>query len=410
MSDWRLATAIRYTRSTTGDRLVSFMSFISISGLVLGVAVLVIVLSVMNGFERELRTRVLGVLPHGVVTSQSGFVDWQSIVAQIVKHPEVTGAAPLLEGGGLVVANGYISGVRYFGIEPVAEPDVSIVGNFFIEGSLNELRPGSYNLAMGTTLAHKLGVKLGEKITLVLPDAQLTMAGPIPRTKRFTLSGLFEVGSDIDKDQVFINLHDGLKLGRKTHVEAIRVATMDLFQAPRVLREIVSGIQQSNLATSSWMRRHGNLYDAIQMQKTTMFLLLLMLVAVAGFNVVSNLMMVVNEKKPDIAILRTMGASTNEVLGIFIVHGMLLGTVGVLLGIGLGVLISIYITEFYVVIDSVFQLGLMDEYFIHYLPSEILRGDLALIGAVSIFICFIVTIYPARMAARANPIEALQYE
>ena len=238
----------------------------------------------------------------------------------------------------------------------------------------------------------------------------MTIAGPLPRTKRFVVSGIFEVGSDADKNQILINIEDGLKLNRMQGVNALRIATLDLFRAPEVLREAVGQLERQDLSATSWFRRHGNLYNAIQLQKTTMFLLLLMLVAVAAFNLVSNLVMVVNDKKPDIAILRTIGATTIEILYIFILHGILIGVLGISMGLGLGIFVSNYITEVYAFIDGIFNLGLMDEYFIHYLPAEILVSDLILIGSVSIVICLIVTIYPARMAARANPSEVLQYE
>ncbi len=410
VSDWRFTIALKYTQSSASDRLVSFMSFISVSGLVLGVAVLVIVLSVMNGFERELRLRVLGILPHGIVFASNGYDDWREVAEGFAVHPEVSAAAPFLEGGGLVVANGVISGVSYFGVAPDEEQKVSIIGDFFVEGEMSSLEPGTFRMAMGRTLADKLGVATGDKVTLILPDVQLTMAGPIPRTKRFTLSGVFEVGSDADKSQILINLEDGLKLARKVKVDAIRITTNELFEAPRVLRELVTSSGRMDIFASSWMRSHLNLYDAIQMQKTTMFLLLLMLVTVAAFNVISNLVMVVNEKKPDIAILRTMGASTREIMYVFILHGVLIGGIGVVLGIVLGVFLTSYLTQLYGVFDSVFQLGLMDEYFVHYLPTEILVDDLLLIGSVALFICLVVTIYPARMASKSNPVEALQYE
>ena len=386
------------------------MSLISVSGLVLGVAVLVVVLSVMNGFERELRQRVLGILPHGVVFTQQSFVDWRLIGSQLALHPEISGVAPFMEGGGILVANGAIAGINYFGVDPEAEQNVSIIDEYFIEGRLESLRPGLFQVAIGKSLANQLSVDVGEKVTLLLPDAQLTIAGPLPRTKRFVVSGIFEVGSDADKNQILINIEDGLKLNRMQGVNALRIATLDLFRAPEVLREAVGQLERQDLSATSWFRRHGNLYNAIQMQKTTMFLLLLMLVAVAAFNLVSNLVMVVNDKKPDIAILRTIGATTIEILYIFILHGILIGVLGISMGLGLGIFVSNYITEVYAFIDGIFNLGLMDEYFIHYLPAEILVSDLILIGSVSIVICLIVTIYPARMAARANPSEVLQYE
>jgi len=408
VSDWRFLTAMRYTQSGSGDRLVSFTSFVSITGLALGVAVLIIVLSVINGFEQELKTRVLGVLPHGILSKNEKMTDWKILVEEVLAHPEIEAVAPFLEGGGLVVANGEIAGISYFGIDPDFEKYVSIIGQYFLEGSLVDLEPGSFNLALGSNLAEKLDLKLGNKITLVLPNALITFAGPVPRTKRFTVSGIFEVGSDADKNQVLINIQDGLKLQRKQAVESLRVRTQELFDTPRILREIL--VSHPDLQGRSWMRRHGNLYAAIQTQKTTMFLLLMMLVAVAAFNVVSNLIMIVNDKKGDVAILRTMGASTREILSIFILHGAMIGFVGVVTGVVLGILITLVLTDLYSVVDKLFSLGLMDEYFIHYLPTKILLADLVMISAVSLIICFVVTIYPALVAAKSDPIQALKHE
>ncbi|MFT5209155.1 MAG: lipoprotein-releasing system permease protein [Flavobacterium sp.] len=410
MIDWRLVTATKYTRSSSGDRLVSFTSIVSISGLAFGVAVLIIVLSVINGFEQELRTRVLGVLPHGILFNHNPTVDLENLRIQAISHPEIVAAAPFLEGGGLVVANGEIAGISYFGIDPDVEAEVSIIGNHFLSGSLDDLSPGKFNVAIGVNLAKKLNVTLGEKLTLVLPNAQISLAGPIPRMKRFTIKGIFKTGSDTDKNQILININDGLRINRQGSVSALRIRTVDLFNTPRILREVLAAQGEPDIQARSWMRRHGNLYAAIQTQKTTMFLLLLMLVAVAAFNVISNLIMVVNDKKGDIAILRTMGASARDILTIFILHGLMIGAVGILLGLISGVLITVNLTELYAAIDSTFALGLMKEYFIHYLPSKILFSDLLSISSVSMLICFFVTIYPAFVAARSDPIVALQHE
>ena len=410
MTDWRIATALRYVSAGPGDSMLSFMSFLSISGLVLGIAVLVIVLSVMNGFERELRERVLGVLPQGVIYSKSGFDDYPMMADKILQHPQVSGVAPFLEGSSLLVAGGKIRSVTFLAVDSTAETRVSIIDKHFIQGDLGSLKLGEFNIAMGLALAEQLSLSLGDKVTMVLPEARLTLAGIVPRTKRFTLRAIFDVGADIDKGQVFIHLQDGMTLLRSKRLYAIRIATADLFETPRILKELLSSLPADKLFANSWMRRHGSLYDAIRMQKSTMFLLLLMLVVVAACNLVSNLVMVVNQKKPDIAILRTMGASTSSIRLIFILYASLLGVIGILLGLALGVLVASYVTEVYGFVDSLLQLGLMDEYFIHYLPSEILLNDLISIGLVSLLICFLVTIYPASVAAAAHPVEALKYE
>lgn len=413
--DWRLHVAARYSISSTSDDLVSFMSLISISGLVLGVAVLVIVISVMNGFEEELRSRVLGVVPHGVIYSRQADIRisdsrWQRQLQEWKSHAEIEGIAPIVEGSGLVLANGNLSGVSFTGIDPALETEVSIVQNYFIKGSLDTLAQGGYKVVLGEPLAVRIGVDVGDKLTLVLPELRFGLAGPTPTMKRLTVSGLFKVGSDLDQAQLYLHIRDAQKIKRQHHIDGFRIKFRDLFDAPRILHELILAAEQDNLFAYSWMRRHGNLYDAIQMQKTTMFLLLLMLVAVAAFNVVSNLMMTVQDKRSDIAIMRTMGASPGSIRRIFILHGIFVGVTGIGIGLVLGSVLAYWLSDIYFFIDNNLGLGLMDEYFIQYLPTKLLASDLFVIGIVSFLICLIATIYPASKAAAANPIEALQYE
>ncbi len=405
---WHWSIATRYTRSTAQDRLISFMSLISIMGLVLGVAVLVIVLSVMNGFERELRQRVLGVLPHAVVYQDGGFPDWRTLSQQLIDVPGVEASAPIAEGAGLLVAHGEIAGVQFYGMDPLLERDVSILHQFVQAGSLDALGSGSFAIAIGRRLASSLDVTVGDTVTLVLPDAQLTLAGPLPRTRRLQVMALFEAGADIDLGQVLMHIDDANKLLRRTRVEAIRLRLTDLFAAP----EVVLGItrQHDGLYGSTWMRRFGNLYDAIQLQKTTMFLLLMMLIAVAAFNVVSNLIMTVDEKKSDIAILRTMGASPGAIMLVFVIHGALIGALGIGAGIVLGSVIALRIGDLFPLLERMLGTGLMEEYFIQYLPSQLLLSDVLLVGGISLLICLVATLYPAWRASVAHPVEALQYD
>jgi lipoprotein-releasing system permease protein len=410
VTHWPGLTAIRYARSGSGEGLVSSMTAISVSGLVMGVAVLVIVLSIMNGFEKELRVRVLGVLAHGVLSSDQPFANGEETLEYIERHPEVTGVAPIEEGNALVVGNGYVEGIQFSGVIPSSERQVSQIPNYMTEGEFDSLVPGRFVALLGEDLAKKLQVRVGEQFTLVLPDARMTLAGPQPRMRRFTVGGIFRVGSDVDKKQIYIHLEAALKLARKTSVSSVRIAVVDLFEAPRVMREIAASMPRQNWYGNSWLRRHGNLYDAIQTQKTTLFLLLLMLVAVAAFNIVSNLVLIVNDRKADIAILRTMGASGREVLQVFLYQGLLIGFAGVVTGLLLGCLVAYYITGLYQLLDGALNLGLMDEYFIHYLPSQILLADLFLIGFVSMLICFCATLYPAYVASKTLPAEALRYE
>ena len=265
-SSWRSLIALRYTRSSASDQLVSFMSLVSIAGLVLGVAVLVLVLSVMNGFEQELRLRVLAVLPHGVIFAEEGFDDWHATAAIFAADPEVTGVAPYVEGAGLVVANGAVEGITFVGIDPTAEGQVSIISDFLLSGDLASLSPRSFNVAIGRDLADLLQVALGDRLTLVLPMAQLTLAGPLPRSKRFTVSAIFEVGTDADKNQMMINQLDAVKLLGPQAVVGLRIAMVDLFEAPQTLPRLIHSAQRDDLYASSWMRRYGSLYDAILVQ------------------------------------------------------------------------------------------------------------------------------------------------
>ncbi len=409
-NNWRLLVATRYSMSGTTDHLVSFMSLVSITGLVLGVAVLVIVLSVMNGFEEELRLRVLGVVPHGIIYSRATQPDWAGLESLLQDHAEVIATAPLIEGAGLVLANGKLLGAAFTGVDPVREHKVSIVSQFVTNGAFEALQPGAFNVVLGEHMARELGVDIGDRLTLVTPEIRFSLAGPLPTMKRLRVVALFKVGSDIDKSQLYLHINDAQKIKRQTGIDGIRVQVRDLFSAPAVIHALIVEMDDSLLYGQSWMSRHGNLYDAIQMQKTTMFLLLLMLVAVAAFNVVSNLMMTVRDKQADIAILRTIGASPGAIRTVFIIHGFLVGVVGVSLGILIGTLTATWLGDLYASVDRFFGLGLMDEYFIQYLPTRVLGSDILVITMVSLMICLLATIYPASSAASTNPVEALQNE
>jgi lipoprotein-releasing system permease protein len=410
VASWPGLTAFRYTRSGAGDGLVSSITALSLFGLILGVAVLVLVLSVLNGFERELRERVLSVVPHAVLTSGTPFADWQETSVRVTGHPDVVGVAPVEELSGLAVFAGELAGIQVSGVLPERESQVSQIPDFMLEGEFGDLNSEDYGAILGVELARTLGLSVGERFTVILPTVLMTLAGPQPRTRRFIVVGIFSVGSDADKNQMFIHLNDALKLARKQGVDSLRLSVSNLFDASRVLTEVAQSMPGGQWFGSSWLRRHGNLYGAIQTQKTTLFLLLLMLIAVAAFNLVSNLIMIVNERKADIAIFRTMGASRAEILQIFLWHGFMIGLVGIAAGLIIGSLLATFITPIYGAMDRSFNLRLMDEYFIHYLPSQILVSDLVMIGGVAAFICLLAAIYPALQAARTPPAEALRYE
>ena len=409
-ADWRFALAMRLFGATGGNRLVSFVGLLSVSGLVLAVAVLVTVLSIMNGFERELRERVLGVVPHGTLYSRGKIDDWQHLVAEFRQHSSVLGAAPVVEGSGLVVRDETLVGVSFQGVLPEYEQTVSRLPRYFISGGLDSLTEKPFGVVMGQELADTLGLVVGGKVTLVLPGLTYTLAGPAFTTRALNLVGLFRVGADIDRHQLFVHLPTALRLKRQRGVDGIVIKTADVFAAPQVLHELVQSSEDKTLYGVSWMRRYGNLYDAIGTQKATMFLLLIILVAVAAFNIVSNLVMTVDENRSGIAILRTLGASPFDLRLVFMVHGMLVGVFGVLLGVASGVLLTLSLSTLYRVVSDWFSLNLMSEYFIRQLPTEILMSDITYISVVSLIICLVATIYPATRAANAIPVEVLQHE
>ena len=400
--------ALRLFGANSSNRLMSFVGLLSVGGLSVAVAILVTVLSVVNGFERELRERVLAVLPHGTVYSRTRFEDWRVTRAELLRQPGVLGVAPVIEGQGLLVVNGQLTGIAFRGIDPELESTVSILPEFVGDGVLAQLASTQYGTILGAELARQVGVSRGDQISLVLPDVGFSLAGPVVTTRRLTVLGTFEVGADIDKTHIYLSISDAQKLKRQSGIDGLVVRIPDLFDIHKVLHGI--SLAAPSLYGISWMRQNGSLYNAIGTQKATLFLLLLVLVAVAVFNVVSNLVMTVDDNRSEIAILRTMGASPGDLSWIFILHGLMVGVVGLVIGLLMGLALTFSLGNIYAVLTQWFQLTLMQEYFIRYLPTEILTEDLVIISVVSLVISFVATIYPASRAAFANPVEALKYE
>lgn len=406
-----LFIGLRYTKVRQKNHFVSLISKISMMGIMLGVTVLIVVLSVMNGFNRELQNRILGMVPHATIRGYDPIENWRLLSQTLSKEEGVVAAAPFSQVQGMLTHEGAVHAVMLNGIEPEEEKKVSIVHQHLRMGSLDALRSGEFNIILGAALANKLGVALGDKVTLVIPEATVSLAGVIPRFKRFTVVGTFRVGAEIDSAFAYVHWQDAAKLlhFQSHQVEGIRLKFEDLFAAPDISREIAARLSDAYYSTD-WTYTHGNLFQAIKMEKTMISLLLFLIVAVACFNIVSGLVMLVTEKKGDIAILRTLGATQKTIRRIFMIQGMYVGFVGASMGIILGVVIAKNISQVFLWLEKVLNQELMKAYFINYLPSELNWNDVFLVASVAFTLSFLAAVYPAAKAAKVDPAEALRYE
>ncbi|OEY67217.1 lipoprotein-releasing ABC transporter permease subunit [Marinobacter sp. X15-166B] len=403
---------LRYTAAKRRNHFISFISLTSMIGLMLGVAVLIIVLSVMNGFDRELKQRILGMVPHAVIIGDDVLEDWQLVDERVTSHPSVIAAAPYVQGQGMVTGGGNVRGVMLNGILPEQERTVSIIENHMIEGRLDDLKSGEFGIIIGKLMASSLRLQIGDKVTVVLPEASITPAGVLPRLKRFTVKGVFSVGAELDGNYTLIHMDDAATLMRTGgKAQGVRLLVKDLFMAPRVAEEAAVGLG-GRYYVSDWTRTHGNLFQAIRMEKTMIGLLLMFIVAVAAFNIVSTLVMVVTDKTADIAILRTMGATPGRIMRIFIVQGAVIGVFGTLVGTALGVLGAYHISDLIAWLETALghQFLSADVYFISYLPSQLQWQDVYVISGAGLAMSLLATIYPAWRASRIDPAEALRYE
>ncbi|BAU75111.1 lipoprotein-releasing ABC transporter permease subunit [Metapseudomonas furukawaii] len=405
----------RYTRAKRRNYFVSFISLTSMIGLALGVLVMILVLSVMNGFDHEMRTRVLGMVPHATVESAVPISDWRKLAAGVARHSEVQAVAPYTQVQGLLTADGKVQKVLVNAVDPQEEAKVSIIGDFFRQGSLADLRPGEFGMVIGDRAAAKLGVGIGDKVTFVLPEVAVTPAGVFPRMKRFTVVGIFHVGAgELDGFLAMANLSDVARLKRwqPDQVQGLRLKLNDLFQAPQVAWQVAGELKGEDFYARDWTRTHGNLYQAIKMEKAMIGLLLLLIVAVAAFNIISTLVMVVTDKRGDIAILRTLGATPRQIMGIFMVQGTVIGVVGTLIGGVLGILAALNVSDAIALLERGLGHKFLsaDVYFIDYLPSQLMTEDVVLVCSAALVLSFLATLYPAWRASRTQPAEALRYE
>ena len=414
VNSFPLFVGLRYTRARQRTRFISVISLISVVGIALGMTVLITVLSVFNGFQREVRTRMLSAVAHVQISGiGESLQDWQSVAAVASKHPHVLAAAPYVSAQGLLTSGGNVRGAFLRGIDPAQENRVSGISEHMRAGTLDDLRSGEYNVALGAPLARALGVAVGDKVVLVAPQGQVTPAGILPRLRQFTVTGIFEIGHyEIDAGLAVVHIADAQRLYRMgDEVSGVRLKLDDLFLARSVVRELAAELPPQT-SVSDWSQFNATYFRAVELEKRMMSLLLFFIIAIAAFNMVSSLFMVVKEKQADIAILRTMGASPADVMRIFMVQGTLIGAIGVVCGIVFGILGALYVDSIIGFVEMVFHVKFMpqDVYQIADLPSQLQAGDVVLTAVVAFTLSVLATIYPSWRAARVNPAEALRYE
>jgi lipoprotein-releasing system permease protein len=404
----------RYTRAKRRNHFISFISMTSMLGVALGVAALITVLSVMNGFEKELRERILGMTSHAFVTGSDGtLADWQKAESLIEGFPRVINSAPFVEGQAMLNQGSRVRGTQIRGVDPTLEPKVSSIGDKIIQGRFDSLQPGSYGIILGKDLAIAMGVGTGDKITVITPHVTPTPAGVIPRLKRLTVSGVFEIGMyEYDSALAIMNIEDAANLFRiPGKVTGLRLQLDDVYQAPRITRDLLQSLPAEYRA-ADWTYQHANFFRALKTEKTVMFVILMLIVAVAAFNIVSTLVMMVTDKYSDIAILRTLGMSPRGIMGIFMVQGIVIGLIGTLLGVIGGVILALNVSNIIAWIETIlgYQFLPAEVYYISDLPSDLHWNDVTVIGITAFVLSILSTIYPSWRAAQVKPAEALRYD
>ncbi len=398
----------RYGISRRHSQLVSFISRLSTAGLVIGVALLILVMSIMNGFDRELRENILGVMPQASVLHRKAITDSEALIEQIKTHPRVVAATPFVQLQGLLSLNKAVAPTQIFGIDPALEPTTSKLPQFLPDGTLEALATTSGGIVLGRGLAEKINAEKGQSLSLIIPAE----GGAAPRVKVVHVIAILNTHTDIDNGLALMELAQAADIaGFPGQVSGVRLKVDDLFAAPQVIRDIMQGLPP-DFYGSSWMRTHGGVYQSIQMSKSMVGMLLFLIIAIAAFNLVSTLIMVVVDKQGDIAILRTMGASTAEIMGIFMVQGGLIGLIGTSIGLVIGITLSHFVTTLVQWIEKLFGIQFLhsDVYPTTYLPAEIVAGDVAKVVVTALLISFTVTLYPAWRASRIQPADALRYE
>lgn len=405
---------LRYTRAKRRDHFISFISLSSMLGVALGVAALITVLSVMNGFEKELRTRILGMTSHAFITEANGTLkDWHGLQKLIANAPHLVDSAPFVEGQAMLSQGSNVRGTQIRGIDPDLEGRVSTIGDKIIQGHFSALKPGSFGIILGKDLALAMGVTTGDKITLITPDVSPTPAGIIPRLKRLEVVGIFEIGMyEYDSALAIMNIEDAAKLFRiPDAVTGLRLKLDDVYKAPSITRDLMMTLPE-NYRAADWTYQHANFFRALKTEKIVMFVILLLIVAVAAFNIVSTLIMMVTDKQSDIAILRTLGMTPKNIMTIFMVQGTLIGLFGTLLGVIGGVTLALNVETIIGAVEKIlgYQFLPADVYYISSLPSDLQWNDVTVIGLTAFVLSLLSTIYPSWRAAQIRPAEALRYD
>lgn len=402
---------LRYTWAKRRNSFISFVSLFAFMGMALGVFALIVVLSVMNGFDRELKERILRVVPHGFIVADEAIEPWQPLAEQLLDHPRVLGAAPYIEGYGLATFVGQVQGVEIQGIVPAAERSVSTVHDYMLVGGTDSLEPGAYNVVLGSLLARNLGINTGDKVNITLPEVSITPAGVFPRSKRFTVSGVFEVGAQLDQSLALIHMADAQKLFRqKQGPEGLRLRFDDIYAAPTIVKELQASLG-SGFQGRDWSATQGSLFQAVKMEKTVVGIMLGIIIAVAAFNIVTSLIMMITEKRSDIAVLRTMGMSAAGIVAIFIVQGTSIGLVGIAIGALLGVVVAVNLAAMVAWVEQAIGAQVFDPtvYFVTSMPSQLQLHDVLWVCVGAATISFLATCYPAYRASQIAPAEALRY-
>lgn len=404
---------LRYTRAKRRHQFISFVSIFSLLGMALGTLALIVVLSVMNGFDREIKQRILSVVPHGFVDQQPRMQDWQKTAGDIAATPDLVASAPYIGAFVMLGAKNSVYGVELQGVLPEEESRVSSINQYLLSPrQLEDLKPGEFGIILGSLIARYLGVNVGDKIIMTLPQVSVTPAGVFPRVKRFTVVGLFEVGAQVDQSLALIHLNDAQRLLRYgSGVQGLRLQTSDIYRAAEVVKSLSSNLGDK-FEVRDWSQTQGSLFQAIKMEKRMVTLLLMIIIAVAALNIVTSLVLMVSDKRSDIAVLRTLGMSTREIMSIFVVQGSVVGIVGIVAGGVLGCVLALNISDLVSWFEQALGLYVFDPnvYFISQIPSELRVSDVVLICGVGIVLSLLATLYPAYRATQVEPAEVLRYE